>query len=128
MATRYAGKYRRGPCPQATIKTFNFLRYLSLGGRFGLPQDKFSFFAGGTTIFTGGVPPILPYFAHCSQSASNLFCRKKCENYSPPLLKISLCHYVYVYVHVFIYCVFLQCRVVQRMSMTGFRLESLPCR
>ena len=32
MTTRYAGKYRRSPCPQAThIKTFNFLRYLSLG-------------------------------------------------------------------------------------------------
>ena len=33
MATRYAGKYRRSPYPQATrIKTFNFLWYLSLGG------------------------------------------------------------------------------------------------
>ena len=65
MATRYAGKYRRSPYPQPTrIKTFNFLRYLSLGGTFWHPpQDQFSFFAGGTTIFPGWdmsfPPPLL---------------------------------------------------------------------
>ena len=40
MASRYAGKYRRSPHPQATrIKTFNFL---SLGGTFWHPpRTKF---------------------------------------------------------------------------------------
>ena len=63
MTTRYARKNRRSPCPQATpIKTFNFLLYLSLGiGRFGIPPCP---------------PPSSPYFARCSQSAANLFCRK----------------------------------------------------
>ena len=36
-------------------KTFNFLRYLSLGKRFGIPPGQFFFFfiGEGTTIFTG---------------------------------------------------------------------------
>ena len=75
MATRYAGKYRRNPYPQATrIKTFNFLRYLSLGGTFWHPpQVKFSFFAVGKTFFTGGgVAPIRPYFAPELERGPNL--------------------------------------------------------
>ena len=56
MATRYAGKYRRSPYPQATrMKNISLLTVLITGGDvLASPQDKFSFFAGGTTIFTGG--------------------------------------------------------------------------
>ena len=134
MATGYAGKYRRSPCPTSySYKTFNFLRCLSLGGNvLASSQDNFSFFAGGTTIFTGrDMSP--PYFAHCSQSASNLFCRKKIRMKKmwklwPPLLKIfavplRLC----LHACVCLLC-FLQCRIVQRLSMTSFRLESLSWR
>ena len=68
MATRYAEKYRRSPYPQATrMKTYNFLQYLSLeGGRFGIPLDKFSFFAGEDDYFYWGdmSPPFRSYFAH----------------------------------------------------------------
>ena len=64
MATRYAEKYRRSPYPQATrMKTFNFLRYLSLGGTFlHPPQDKFSFFTEGDDYFywRGSCPPHTP--------------------------------------------------------------------
>ena len=73
MATRYAGKYRRSPYPQATrMKAFNFLRYLSLRGTFWhLPKDKFSFFTGGDDYFYWGgtCAPHPPYFAHwCDKS------------------------------------------------------------
>ena len=56
------------------------------------PQDKFSFFARGTTIFNGGtclLPSHPPYFAHCC-----IFrCIKrplKCRN---PPLKIGMVSY-----------------------------------
>ena len=56
MATRYAGKYRRSPYPQATrIKTFNFLWYLSLGGKFGHPPTT-----NFRSLLGGHVPPIPP--------------------------------------------------------------------
>ena len=52
---------------QHVEKTLNFLRYLSMGGCFTIPLDKFSFIPGGTTIFSGMdmSPPSPPYFALC---------------------------------------------------------------
>ena len=55
MATRYAEKCRRSPqAPSIPVKTFEFLRCLSLGGRFGIPPRQFFSVMGGTTIFSGG--------------------------------------------------------------------------
>ena len=60
MATRYAGEYRRSPCPQGTrIKNIQLLTILITGGTcWHPPQDKFSFFAGDDNFFYwGDVPP-----------------------------------------------------------------------
>ena len=65
MTTRYAGKYRRSPYPQATRvkkRLPSYGTYHWEGGILASPQDTFSFFAGGTIIFTGGTSP--PYFTH----------------------------------------------------------------
>ena len=56
MATRYAGKYRRSPYPQATrTKSNQLLTVLNTGGTFWHPpKDKFSFLPGGRRLFLLG--------------------------------------------------------------------------
>ena len=67
MATRYDGKYRRSPYPQAA--RINIKKHLTSCGTYhweevlASPQDNFLSLLGGTTIFTGrDISP--PYFAH----------------------------------------------------------------
>ena len=80
MATRYAGKYRRNPYPQARrLKTFTFLRYLSPGGDVlasPLGLIIFVFYWGDDYFYWGGdmSPHPPPYFAHWMVSWSPPTC------------------------------------------------------
>ena len=64
MATRYAGKYRRSSCPQATIKHLTSCCTYHWGETFWRFPGQVFFLCWGTTLFTGGRCPPSPPTLH----------------------------------------------------------------